>query len=77
MNCNDCLDGTSQAACDACRRMQAEGQWIWEIDNGCRMIRCPYCDHGFTIGAYFYENWHRFCSYCGKQLIEGEQISMF
>ena len=77
MNCSMCLDGRSKEACEACKRMQAESDWKWEIDNGCRLIRCPYCDHALVLGAYVYKNWHRFCSYCGKQLIRGEQIGLF
>lgn len=77
MNCKDCCVNERTDICEACKRMQAEGEWKWEIDTGNRMIRCPYCDHGFPIGFYEYKNWHRFCSYCGKQLIKGEQTSMF
>ena len=77
MNCNECAARERKPICEACRKMQQESTWKWEIDTGNRMIRCPYCDHGFPIPAFTYTNWHRFCSYCGKQLIKGEQISMF
>ena len=77
MNCNDCCDGTSKEACEACKRMQAEGDWIWYIDVGSRHVRCPYCGSGYLVGAYKYKNNYRFCAYCGKQLIKGEQVSMF
>lgn len=77
MRCADCCDGTSKAACEACRRMQAEGEWLWEIDEGNRKIRCPYCGGGEDVGPWVYENRRRFCSYCGKELIHGKQVSMF
>ena len=80
MNCDNCMDGhykTDKATCEACKRMQAEGDWEWYIDVGSRHIRCPYCGHGLLIGAYKYNNPHRFCSHCGKQMIKGEQIDFF
>ena len=76
MNCKECYLRDRKTHCESCKRMQAEGGWLWEIDNGNRIIRCPYCGHGFPISAFAYENWHRYCAYCGKQLIHGEQIKM-
>ena len=77
MKCADCIEGTSKEACEACRQMQQEGEWIWYIDVGSRHIRCPYCGSGERVGCYVYENRRRFCSYCGKQLIKVQQMSMF
>ena len=77
MKCSDCLDGNHSLICEACKRMQNEGRWQWEIDTGCRIIRCPDCGGGMRFGMYRYENPFRFCPYCGHQMIQGEQISMF
>ena len=76
MRCADCNQGTSEAACEACRRMQTEGDWIWEIDNGQRMIRCPDCGFGNLIGWYTYKLQYRFCPSCGRQNVRHEQTMM-
>ena len=76
MRCADCLQGTSAAACAACREMQAEGDWRWEIDNGQRMIRCPDCDFGLLIGYYVYKNPYRYCPGCGRLNLKQRQMAM-
>lgn len=78
MRCNDCIwFYNHDKTCSACRQMQAEGSWVWEIDNGNRLIRCPDCGGAMVFPDYQDKNHYRFCPYCGKQRIQGEQISMF
>ena len=78
MKCSDCIDRDRHAStCPACRRMQAEGRWTWELDNGCRRMRCPDCGRGMELPAYLDENPYRFCPYCGHQMIQCKQVSMF
>lgn len=78
MNCRECghYYDNPKTMCNACKRMQAEGLWKWEIDNGNRVIRCSKCDRGMAFGYYFYTNPYRFCPYCGERMILGEQIKM-
>lgn len=69
MQCRDCLDGhygEDKKTCEYCKRMQKGGDWIWEIDNGSRMVKCPDCEGRLRIGPYIYENPYRFCPYCGR-----------
>ena len=77
MNCRECYHRGYQAMCDACKRMQKEGRWKWEIDTGNRVIRCPDCGGGLSFPAYRYKNDYRFCPYCGKQMIAGTQTTLF
>ena len=76
MICSECLEGTSAEACSACRRMQKEGRWTWEIDNGHRICRCPVCGFGNLIGLYTYNNPYRYCGSCGARMIDGIQMDM-
>ena len=44
--------------------------WIPEIDNDCRMWKCPECGKrmvGQPIGWYQF-NYYRYCPYCGTRL---------
>ena len=75
LKCENCLQGTSDEACEACRRMQQEGEWLWEIDNGHRICRCPKCGFGNILGLYVYRNPYRYCAGCGARMILGEQLS--
>jgi len=78
MNCNDCIDrNRRESTCHYCEKMQAESRWIWELDNGCRRMRCPDCGGAMTLPAYAEKNPYRYCPYCGQQMIQGEQISIF
>lgn len=77
LNCKDCIQGTGPKVCEACREMQQEGRWLWEIDNGHRICRCPECGFGNIIHAYTYRNPFRYCAGCGKQMIFGEQLGMW
>lgn len=52
--------------CEDCERMQKAGDWLWEIDNGMRMAKCPGCGGRMTIDIYAYWNPYRFCPYCGR-----------
>lgn len=76
MNCNKCLQGTSEKACRACREMQQEGSWVWEIDNGQRIVRCPECGFSQLISSYTYRNPYRYCAGCGKKMISSEQTKL-
>ena len=78
MKCTDCIAyGRKQPEiCAACRRMQEESDWLWEIDTGNRMLRCPNCDHGFPFHLWWYSNPYRFCPWCGKRRVQGEQLEM-
>jgi len=76
MNCKQCLD-KSQAMCPNCKQMQATGEWEYELDNGHRMCKCPDCGGRMFIGVYSYWNPYKFCPYCGRKNIKGEQIRMF
>lgn len=78
MKCSNCLgsSGGSTRVCDACRAMQAEGDWNWELDNGNRRVRCPDCGRALPISPYEYEMPYRFCPWCGKRRVRGEQMRM-
>lgn len=76
LKCSDCCDGKSGALCTACKAMRAESKWIWELDNGCRRIRCPECGFAQTFGAWRYENPFNFCAGCGERMKLGEQTRM-
>lgn len=78
VNCKECLHhwDEKKVMCEACKRMQAEGRWKWEIDNGHRVIRCPKCGGGMVFGYYFYENPYRYCPYCGEPMITHKQIKL-
>lgn len=77
MNCKNCIEGIHPRMCEACKKMQQEGAWIWYLDNGCRHLRCPKCDGSMVFPAYAYHNNYKFCPYCGIKLITGEQMSLF
>ena len=77
MRCKNCVEGTSTAACDACRKTQEEGRWLWELDNGQRFCRCPVCGFRNRLGLYVYRNPFRYCAGCGTQMIAREQLSLF
>jgi len=76
LKCSECCDGKSSRMCTACKAMQEESNWKWELDNGCRRIRCPKCDFALTFGAWRYENPFNFCPGCGEKLKLGEQTKM-
>ena len=76
LNCKDCHHNGYTVMCDACKKMQTEGRWLWEIDTGNRLIRCPDCGGGMSFNGYRYSNPYKFCPYCGHQMILGEQIKM-
>ena len=76
MNCKECCHNGYKAMCDACKHMQKEGRWKWEIDNGNRVIRCPDCGGGMIFGAYRYTNPFMFCPYCGHQMITHKQMEL-
>jgi len=76
MNCSECHCGISKTICNACRMMQHEGRWKWEIDTGQRLCRCPDCGFGNFLSLYAYKNPFRYCAGCGHQMIAGEQMSI-
>ena len=76
LNCKDCIEGTSERACTACRKMQNEGRWMWELDNGQRFMRCPECGFANRLGGYVYENHFNFCAGCGQRMRTFEQTEM-
>lgn len=76
MRCSECLEGTSERACQACREMQHTGRWLWELDNGQRICRCPDCGFGNLIGLYKYRNPYNYCASCGHLMIPQEQTRM-
>ena len=56
------------------------GKWIPEVDNDCRMWKCPNCGgrmigHPMNFGSRDYNPYY-FCPYCGKHLQE-KQYSIF
>jgi len=73
MKCGDCLHNGRRSLCESCKQMQKQGIWKWEIDNGCRRIRCPWCGKSLTFDFYGCRNPYRFCPYCGKQMIGTEE----
>ena len=76
MNCKECLDKTSETVCHCCKQMQSASEWLYEIDNGTRMCKCPDCGGRMLLGVYTYWNPYKFCPYCGRKNIIGEQISI-
>jgi len=74
VNCSDCGAPHTKKMCDACRRMQLESRWDWEIDNGNRICRCPECGSGNVVGAYAYNLQFRYCTWCGEKMVTGEQL---
>lgn len=80
MNCADCIAyhrrKEQPEICTACRRMQAESDWKWEIDTGNRILRCPDCGHALTFGLWWYSNPYRYCPWCGKRRVQAEQMEM-
>ena len=72
LNCNDCND----RACSTCKQMQTESDWLYEIDTGSRMCKCPQCGGRMWIGAFTYKNPYKYCPYCGRKNIKHEQISI-
>ena len=76
MNCKECYQHGRPDVCSACKRMQQESRWLWEIDVGNRVIRCPDCGGGLSFPAYGYKMNYRYCPYCGHQMVMGEQLSM-
>ena len=74
MNCKECND-KSVGMCSACKVMREKTAWIYEIDIGNRMCKCPKCKGRMTLGAYAYSNPYKYCPYCGEYLAErkGEQ----
>ena len=69
MKCSQC-NNKFAAVCEECKKMQKEGSWKWEIDNGTRIIRCPVCGFGQMLGAYQYTNPYKYCASCGRKMIE-------
>jgi DNA-directed RNA polymerase subunit RPC12/RpoP len=53
--------------------MQHTGRWLWELDNGQRICRCPDCGFGNLIGLYRYRNPYNYCASCGHLMIPQEQ----
>lgn len=76
MNCNECAARERKTICEACRKMQQESTWKWEIDTGNRLIRCPDCGKALSFPFFGYSNPYNFCPYCGKRRITHEQISL-
>lgn len=76
MNCSNCVAKGRESICEACKRMRAESRWIWEIDTGNRHVRCPECNHALSISLWCYELPYRYCAWCGKQMVNGEQLKM-
>lgn len=78
MKCTDCRahDREQPEICQACKKMQAETEWNWEIDTGVRYVRCPDCKHAFSLSLWCYSMPYRFCAWCGKKMIVSEQQSM-
>lgn len=78
MNCKECLayHREQPEICEACRKMQLESNWNWEIDTGNRFVRCPDCKHALSIGLWCYKLPYRYCAWCGKKMAIGEQIMM-
>ena len=75
INCELCIDKTSDEVCHNCRQMRSFGEWIYELDNGTRMCKCPECGRRMMIGLYRYSNPYKFCPYCGRKNIKHEQIT--
>lgn len=44
--------------------------WIPEINNSCRLWRCPNCMKAYVGDPIGWYQWklHKFCSYCGARL---------
>ena len=78
MKCTECIAYFREQPeiCTACKKMQKESEWDWEIDTGNRRVRCPECGHALSIGLWCYSMPYRFCAWCGKQMVYGEQISL-
>lgn len=80
MNCKECYHfdrrGTKFDYCADCEASQAEGEWIWEIDTGTRLIKCPKCGGRLSLGHYQTRNNYSFCPYCGKDNRK-QQLSFF
>lgn len=75
MKCKNCNfeHHERKEICDACKKMQAQGRWEWEIDNGQRICRCPRCGFGNILSSYAYSNPYRFCPSCGTRMIDEEE----
>ena len=78
MKCSDCEAYNRQQPeiCTACKKMRAESEWEWEIDTAARYVRCPDCKHALRIGLWCYELPYRYCAWCGRRMVEGEQLAM-
>jgi len=78
VKCSDCVGYYREQPeiCVACKKMRAESDWQMEIDTGNRMLRCPDCEHGYPLHIWQYSNPYRYCPWCGKQRVHGEQIKM-
>jgi hypothetical protein len=78
MNCRECSAyGRNQPEiCTACKEMQQNGEWIWEIDNGQRVCRCPDCGFGNILSLWAYKNPFNYCGGCGKHLSTFEQTKL-
>ena len=75
MNCANCID-KSETVCHHCKQMQNASEWIYELDNGSRMCKCPECEGRMYIGPYAYANPYKFCPYCGRKNVVGEQMTL-
>ena len=72
MRCTDCAakDREQPEICEACRRMQRESLWQWEIDTGHRFVRCPKCQHALSVSLWCYELPYRYCAWCGEKMVK-------
>lgn len=75
MNCNLCIE-KSEALCYHCRQMQKSDEWIYVLDEGQRMCKCPDCGGRMYLGIYRYANPYKFCPYCGRRNKPNEQIAL-
>ncbi|MBQ1293960.1 MAG: hypothetical protein IIY21_07960 [Clostridiales bacterium] len=76
MNCELCIAPKSDRLCHCCKEMQTTSDWIYELDNGTRMCKCPSCEGRMFIHSYQYSNPYKFCPYCGRKNVFGEQMTM-
>jgi DNA-directed RNA polymerase subunit RPC12/RpoP len=75
MNCSLCIE-KSGSMCYHCKQMQTASDWLYELDEGQRMCKCPDCGRRMYIGPYQYANPYKFCPYCGRKNVHGEQMTL-
>ena len=46
--------------------------WQYFEDSGNMMAECPECTKRMPIYPWTYNNYYRYCPYCGTQLSEGK-----